>query len=231
MVISMELNFKEMLHLLLRKWWLILLCAIIIGIGAYFFAANFTTPVYEANTTIYVGKNADQAGVDALDLNIGAAVVLDYREIAKSRLVASTVIKELELTDDLSVGELIDRINVEQRTETRVIEISVMDYDPEMAMIITNKTAEVFKEKIAEIMQIENVQVIDVAELPTSPVTPGKRTISMIGSMLGLIIGVVIVFLIEYFDNTIKTPEDVKKYLGLPVIGTIPAFKADKKGI
>ena len=207
-----------------------MLCIIIFGSGAYFFAVNFTVPVYQANTTMYVGKNADELGVNTTALNIGAAVVLDYQEIAKSRLVAATVIEELGLTD-ISVNELIDSINVTQRTETRVIEISVYDYDPEMAMIITNKTAEVFKEKIMDIMQVENVQVIDVAEIPFGPISPSNSTFAMIGILLGAVIGVVIIFLIAYFDNTIKTSEDVKKHLSLPVIGTIPAFKADRKGI
>lgn len=207
-----------------------MLCIFIFGSGAYFFAVNFTVPVYQANTTMYVGKNADELGVNATALNIGAAVVLDYQEIAKSRLVAATVIDELGLTD-ISVGELMDSINVSQRTETRVIEISVYDYDPEMAMMITNKTAEVFKDKIIEIMQIENVKVIDVAEIPTRPISPSNRSVTMIGLLLGAVIGVVIVFLIAYFDNTIKTSEDIKKHLNLPVIGTIPAFKADKKGV
>lgn len=205
-----------------------MLCMILCGGIAVWRAYNLA-PVYEAETTLYVGKKTDTEGVSYTDLNIGASVVLDYQEIAKSRIVAATTIQELEYTD-ISVDDLTGSISVNQRTDTRVIEITVIDTDPEKAMILTNKVADVFKRKIVEIMQVENVQVIDAAELPIHPISPGKRTVTLIGVLLGAVLGVGIIFLIAYFDNTIKTPEDIKKHLNLPVIGTIPAFTAAKKG-
>lgn len=202
----------------------------ILGGGIAAVRAYYLDPVYEAETTLYVGKKTNTEGVSYTDLNIGASVVLDYQEIAKSRIVASTAIQELGYTD-LSVDDLKGSISVNQKTDTRVIEITVIDTNPEMAMILTNKVADVFKRKIVEIMQVENVQVIDVAELPVHPISPSKRTVAFIGLLIGAVLGAGIIFLIAYLDNTIKTSEDVKKHLNLPVIGTIPAFKADKKGI
>ncbi|NLX64746.1 MAG: hypothetical protein GX022_08255 [Clostridiaceae bacterium] len=132
---------------------------------------------------------------------------------------------------NISAASLAGRIVVNQRGESRVIQISVNDTDPQMAMKLTNKVAEVLKKKIIEIMQIENVQIIDKAELQPNPVSPNKRMNYIIGVILGLIAGMGIILLIIYFDNTVKTPEDVKKHLNLPVIGTIPSFKFYKNGI
>lgn len=190
----------------------------------------YMVPMYQADTTLYVGKNADEQGANINDLNIGASVVLDYREIAQSRLVASTVINELGLADYYSVDGLAASISVEQKSETRIIVISFRSPDPQMAMNITNKVAEVFQQKITDIMRVENVQVIDKAELPLSPVSPNRSTNLMIGILLGLMIGTGIVLLREYLDNTIKTTEDVEKCTGLPVIGTIPVFQQNGKG-
>lgn len=225
----MELNLKELFHLAFVKWWIILICALVFGIGALIYTQNFLEYDYEANTTLYVGKNADEEGVNSTALNIGTSVVPDYREIAKSRLVASMVINELGITH-LSVEDLIKKINVIQRADTRVIEISVTDTSPEMAMKITNKTADVLKRKIVDIMQVKNVQVIDLAVIPTEPVSLSSKAILAIMIFLGIFFGGIIILLIEFFNNTIRTPEDVKKHLGLPVIGAIPAFKADRKG-
>lgn len=225
----MEINLKEIFHLVFRKWWLILLCVVVCGSLSFFLTYYYMIPNYRANTTLYVGKNADEKGMTATDLNIGASIVLDYREIAKSRLVASTVISELGLFN-ISIDELVEKINVEQRTETRVIEISVTDNDPKMAMIITNKVAEVFQRKIVDIMQVENVQVIDKAEVPIEPVSPNKSLNLVIGIVLGCMFGFGFILIIKYLDYTVKTPEDIKKYTGLPVIGTIPEFQVKRKG-
>ena len=229
MVIEMEMNLKELFHLLLRKWWIVLICVTLCGGIAFVLTNYYMVPVYQTNTTLYVGKNSDDLGMNVTDLNIGASVVLDYREIAKSRLVASTVINELGLTN-MSVDQLADRISVEQRTETRVIEISVADTDPNMAMLITNKVAEVFQRKIVDIMQLENVQIIDKAEFPIYPASPNIRVNVTIGLILGFMVGIGIIFLIGYLDDTVKTSEDVKKYVDLPVIGAIPVFESKRKG-
>lgn len=225
----MELSFKDIFRLLSEKWWIIFLCIILFGGTSVIYSTHFSEPVYEANTTLYVGKNVDETGVDSSSLYIGEMVVLDYQEIAKSRLVASAVIEDLNL-DDITISELSKKISVEQRKETRIIEISVTDTDPERAMIISNKVAEVFREKIIKIMQFENVQIIDTAILPTEPISMSSTMVFLIMLFAGLIIGFLIILMIEYFNNTIRTPEDVKKHLNLPVIGTIPAFKADTKG-
>lgn len=224
----MELNLKDIFHLLLKKWWIIalcmLLCGSIAGVRAY-----YLDPVYEATTTLYVGKNAAKEGFSYQDLNIATSVVLDYQEIAKSRIVAATAIKELTLTD-FTVEDVIDKVSVSSKTDTRVIEISVMDTDPNLALVLTNKVAEVFMRKIIEIMQVENVQVIDLAEFPEDPVSPGIKTVAAIGLAIGLVIGAGIIFLMAFLDYNIKTPDDVRKHLDLPVIGTIPAFQTLRKG-
>lgn len=224
-----EINLKELFQMFLKRWWILVLCAVISASAAYAYSYYYLVPIYESNTTLYVGKNIDQNGVGANDLMLGSALIADYHEIAKSKQVASQVIKELGLKY-MSPGALAGRIGVTQRNGTRIIQISVSDTNPKMAMDIANKVAEVFKNKVIEIMQVENVQIIDEAELPRSPVSPDKKRNIIMGLVIGLAVGAGIVFLVEYLDNTVKTPEDVQKYLGLPVIGTIPVFQMKGKG-
>lgn len=217
-----DISIKELLKILLRKWWIIFICVVVFGIAAYVWTNYFVTPMYSASTTLYVGKNTETVGIESSDLYLGANLILDYREIAKSKLVAYEVIDELRLK--MNAGALANMIRVEQREMTRVIQISVSYPDPQMAMDITNKVAEVFKKKVIDIMQLENVQIIDKAELPGFPISPNNRLNYIVGILLGLAIGVGIIFLIEFLDDTIKTPEDVQKYIDLPVIGVIPVF-------
>ena len=71
-------------------------------------------------------------------------------------------------------------------------------------------------------MKIENVQIIDRAEIPTKPIKPVPVVYMTVAGILGIIIGIFIVFLIEFLDNRIKTSDDIIKYLELPIIGIIP---------
>lgn len=219
----LEINMKDLIRLVLRKWWIFVICSLIFGSATYVWTNYFTIPVYSSSTTLYVGKNIESQGIQTSDLSLGSILIHDYRELAKSKLVASQVIDEMGL-QKISAGSLAGRIGVSQKNESRVIQISITDTNPQRAMELANKVAEVLQEKIIEIMQIENVQIIDRAELQPFPISPNKRLNYMIGIIIGLILGMGIILLIVYLDNTIKTPEDVQNHLGLPVIGNIPLF-------
>ena len=83
-------------------------------------------------------------------------------------------------------------------------------------------------DSVKKFMKVENVQVIDEAQVPKNPIKPRPMLNIAIAGVLGLMFGIFLVFLLEYLDNTIKTPEDVEKYLQLSVIGAIPKVKNDK---
>jgi len=90
--------------------------------------------------------------------------------------------------------------------------------------------------RISEVMQPTDVQVIDVAVAPSKPISPNKSLYVMIAGILGLVIGVGLAFVLEYMNKTVKTIEDVKQYLDLPVLGSIPDFDSntellEKKGL
>lgn len=219
-----EINLRELLLMFLRRWWILLIGVVLSGGIAYVWTNYYMVPIYSSYTTLFVGKNVNQTGINSTDLYLGSNLIQDYREIAQSKQVAYEVIKELGISN-MSAGSMAGRINVAQRGETRVIQISVNDTDPKRAMDITNKVAEVFQKEVTEIMQVENVQIIDKAELQLYPISPNKKRNYMIGIIVGLVLGVGVILLIEFFDNTIKTPDDVRKSVDLPVIGAIPVFQ------
>ena len=224
-----DINLKDIIHTLLIKWWIIFIFIILFGSAAYLRNEYLLVPVYEANTTLYVGKNSEKTGLATNDLALGTALLADYREIAKSRLVASKVIETLGLKNISSEG-LAGRIDVSQKNSTRVIQISVRDSNPQRAMDIANTVADVFQQKVIEIIQVEIVQVIDKAEMPRYPISPDKGRNLMMALIIGIALSVGFIFLLDYLDATIKTPADVEAFIGLPVIGTIPFIQQRKKG-
>lgn len=219
-----EIDLRSLFRIMITRWWIVLICTVVctsVSIIVSFFVLQ---PVYQSSTTLYIGKKVDvKTDIAYNDVLLGTQLVKDYREIAKSRLISSQVIKNLGI-NQYSPDEFSNKIEVNLKNDTRVIQITAEDGDPIIAQKIANSVAEVFKQKVVEIMQVENVQTIDVAEVPQHPVKPNKKMNVAIAFVLGFMLGAGIIFLIEYLDTTVKTPEDVKKITQLPVIGIIPVF-------
>jgi len=146
--------------------------------------------------------------------------VSTYSEIAKSRTVSNEVIKNLGL--DITYDAIRKKVNIAQVGDTGIIKIESRDENPEVAAKLADGIAEVFMEKVVKIMNVENVQIIDRAEIPKKNIRPIPVLNMTAAGILGIMIGALIVILIDYLDNTIKTPEDITKYIGMPVIGMIP---------
>lgn len=186
------------------------------------------TPIYQASTQILVNQaQSDQPYVDINQVRSNIELVNTYNVIIKSPTILEKVIEELSL--ERSYDELNQQVDVSSAQNSQVIEIAVQDPDPSKAADIANTIATVFQNEIVEIMNVDNVSILSVAEVSDnpSPVKPNPTLNIAIAIVIGLMIGVGLAFLLEYFDNTIKTEHDIEKYLGLPVLGTIPTIEVD----
>lgn len=219
------MELKQYFYIIYKRLWIIVLLPFLATLASAYVSFYVLDPVYEANTSLYViNKQTDsQLSVAYSDLMAGQYLVKDYRELVKSRTVTGAVIEELKLTG-ITHAMLAEKISVNSKNDTRIIEIRVQDGDPERARQIADKVGEVFVNKVIDLMKVENVSVVDKAQVPTKPVNPKPVMNIAIAFFTGLMASIGIVFLIEYLDDSIKTSEDVEKYLGLTVLGTIPEF-------
>ncbi len=219
-----EISLTELFLILRKRIQIIILITIISIVTSAIVSFFILDPQYQTFTTLMVGKPKDyQSYNDRLDYNevlLNQKLVSTYGELVKTRAVADEVIRNLNL--DISYETFKNKVNVNLVKDTEIIRLEVIDEDPELAVEIANETAEVFMKKVRNIMRVENIQVIDEAQIPDKPVKPKPMLNMAIAGVLGLMIGVFITFLLEFLDNTIKTPDDVKRHLELPVIGTIP---------
>ncbi len=221
------MELREYFNIVLKRIWLIILLPIIAAIVAAYVSFYVIEPVYEANTTLYIINKSTSSDISIAynDLLVGQQLVNDYKEIVKSRRVTSEVISELGLKN-YTPASLAEKINVTAKNNTRLIEIVVSDTNPQLAKNIADKVADVFTREVVKLMKVENVNIVDTAQLPETPVKP-KHLINIgVSFIVALLAAVGIAFLIEYLDDTIKSTEDVEKYLGLTVLGTIPEFSA-----
>ena len=226
-----EFSLKEWLDLIKKRAKVILAIIIIFVLVAASVTFFVLKPEYESNTTLMVGKPVHKVAVNPdeqityQEIQTNRLLVSTYGEIAKSRLVLDQVIKNLKL--DATSSSLRNKINVSLVKNTEIIQISVTDQDPERAAIIANELAMAFSDQIAKIMNVENIKIIDKAIPSHHPVKPNRKLNIAISLILGVMVGVFVAFILEFLDTSIKTPDDVTKYLALPVIGTIPYVEGE----
>jgi capsular exopolysaccharide synthesis family protein len=164
------------------------------------------------------------------DINVNIRLAETYSEIIKSRRVVSRVIEEMDL--NMTYEGLKNITEVSLVRDTELIDIKVQNPDPQQARDIANKLAEVFQEEVVEIMNVDNVKILDQAVTPRNPIQPNEYMNIAIAGVLGLMLGLGLAFLLEFLDKTIKTPEDVKRHIGLSIIGAIPYNeKAEKRKV
>lgn len=207
----------------------VILCIVISGVFSYFVLA----PEYQTFTTLMIGKPKSYGNIDNKleynDLLLSQRLVSTYGELVKMRVVVDEVIGNLEL--DISYKDFREKVNVNLVKDTEIIKLEVRDRDPVLATEIANETARVFMQNVKDIMMVENVKIIDKAQVPDIPIKPKPKLNMAIASVLGIVIGVFLVFLLEYLDSTIQTPDDVERYLDLPVIGIIPMIEENKEDL
>lgn len=219
-----DIDLQEMLHTMLKWWWMIALFAIVFPISAYFYTNYTYVPYYTVSATMVV--NSEQLKlvggqvVVSNDVTLSQKLVQTYSIILRSDRVMELVAQDLGL--NLPPTYIRQYVSVEYAKDTEVLSVIVRNTDPELAAKICNSIMKVAPEAITSTVEVGSVNVVDYAKTPAFPDPPATVRNMLVCALLGLMLGVGIAFLIRFFDNTIKNDEDVKVRLGLIVLGCIP---------
>lgn len=222
------IDLREYFAIIKKRFWIIALLAIISALISGVISFFMLNPVYEAKSTLIVNadKQAETQIVTGDQITVTQKLAVTYGEIIKSRIVLDDVIKNLKL--ETTYESLSGQITVSPVNDTQIISISVQDTNPQKARDIANEIPKVFKKEAKRITKANDIQVIDKAILPQNPIKPNKMMNMAIAAVLGAMIGLFVVFLIEYLDNKLKTPQDIEKHLGLSVLGVVPNEKLER---
>lgn len=228
-----EIDLMELIYVMLRKWWLILVAALLgttIAVGVTKFVI---TPMYQSQAMIYVLTKTTSV-TSMVDLQIGDAITEDFKIIATSKPVIDMAIEEIEKTQDVTFTrkEILDMLTVTNITDTRILNIEALSDDPEYACWVANAVADATATRMKEIMQSDPPTTVERAEVENIPVSPSLLKNATLGFLLGaiLVCGILVVQFI--LDDTLKNEDDIQKYLGTATLGMIPVMKnkGDKKG-
>ena len=222
-----ELDLKELFNLFWNKKLQIILIVLIFIVLGVIYTVGFTTPMYTSSTTLLLAGTEKQEGqaqttnsITATDITINSNLVSTYSELVKSKNVLSQVISNLGI--DINEDELRKNISVTAVKDTELIEIAVTTQNPEYAPKIANETAKVFIQKVAEFYNINNVHIVDEAEISQEPSNINHQKDIIIFAFIGLVVAVVYVLVANMLDTTIKTAEEIEKYFKVPVLASVP---------
>lgn len=220
-----EIDLVELLGVILHNLWIIIVSGVIVAAVALLVSYFIITPKYESVTKIYVISKTNADTMTYSDLQAGSTLTKDYKELVKSRPVLEEVLAETGI--DVELKDLEEQITVEVPTDTRIVSITVEDKDPYEARIIADSVRIAASKHIREVMDTEAVNVVEEASLPIEKSSPGILKNTAIGYAVGLFLAIAIVIINYIMDDTIKTPDDVEKFLGVSVLGSIPYSEND----
>ena len=230
-----ELDLKELFEIFWNKKVQIILIILIFVVIGIIYTVGFTTPMYSSSTSlVLVGtSNSDTTGttgqtseITTTDITINSKLVATYSALVQTKNILGQVIANLGI--DVDEEELRKNVEVTSKEDTELIEITVQNENPIYAAQIANETAKVFKEKIAgEIYKINNVYIVDEAEVESQPSNINHTKDVAIFGIVGLIIAVMYVLIANMLDKTVKTQEDIEKNIKIPVIASIPVYEVD----
>ena len=213
---EMEIDLLELFYVLKSKILAILGVGLLFGCIACAYAGFLVKPLYTSSSMMLV-LTKETTLSSLADLQMGSQLTKDYSILITSRPVLTDVIDQLDL--DMDYKQLKNMITVTNQDDTRILQLSVEYSDAKQAKEIVDKLSEVASEYIGDKMEVTPPKIIEKGEVPTSRSNTGVAKMAVMGVLAGMIV------IRTIMDDTIKSEEDIEKYLGLSTLSVIPDRK------
>lgn len=228
------ISIGEILIEVLNRKFLVIGIVVLAVVCSFFYTKFLTKPRYTACAKMLITRGVPvEQQMSTGDFSVSSYLIKDYTEIMLDKVVLERVAEELDIK--LTAAQIKGKIKIQNPSESRILEIYVTTENPNDAQKIANKICTVSKEEIFSILKQETINIMSKADTPKSPSGPNMTNNLIYGFLGGLIIAVGVVVLIYVFDDTFKGKNDVRKYLGVEVLGVIPYIKpkeaSDKKTV
>lgn len=226
---EIEIDLLELFMALKRRFWLILAITVLGGGIAGLFSKFVLTPQYTSTAMVYI-LSKETTLTSLADLQIGSQLTKDYAVIVTSRPVLEDVIEKLDLDAadaEFTYKNLKEKITIENPKDTRILSITAEDPDPQMAKAIADTVAETASSYIGDIMEMIPPKMIEDGAVPIHKTSPSNTKNALIGAFAGFALVCGIIVLEVLMNDTVRTEEDVEKYLGLTVLAMVPSREGE----
>lgn len=217
---ELEINLVDLLYYLKKYTWVIAAVLVISSLLGALYTTFFVVDTYTATTRMYILNRSSDSYISYSDYYASTYMISDYEVLVTGQNVTEEVILQLDL--DMTSAELKNIITVSAVNNTRVLQISVVDTDPQRATDIANCVREIASTQLKEIVNVEAVNLVYEAKVPQQKSGPSLVTNTLISAVVGLIACLCVLVVIYVLDDTLRTEESVERYLGLSVLGIIP---------
>ena len=219
---EIEIDLAELFFVVKRKLYLVIICAVIFGAVSYFYTKHMVTPKYDSSSSFLV-LTKETTLSSLADLQMGSTLTNDYRQLTLSRSVLQKVVDNLQL--DFDYKALKKMIGITNPDDTRIMVMTVTDIDPERACVIVDELANVASAYIGDKMEIIPPKIIESGEIDPVPVSPSMFKNVVIAAFLGIVVSVGLIVVFAMMDDTIKSEDDIVKYLGVSNLANVPDRK------
>ncbi|MDD3225152.1 MAG: Wzz/FepE/Etk N-terminal domain-containing protein [Clostridium sp.] len=217
-----SIDLSQFFYVLAKRKSMIIVITLVAVLISAILSFFIMSPVYESKVTVIVGKANSTASSNEQynDVMMYQNLTKTYATIATSNYIEGKAANSLG--NGMTAEKLDKLITVTPETGTQILDITADANNPQDALNEVTAVSNALVKNAKNVYNAGDIKIMDKGEFATNPVKPNKILNIAIAFILGLIISVGVSFLLEYMDNTLKTSEDVKKYLDLPVLGTIP---------
>lgn len=219
---EMEIDLLELLMVMKKHLSAILLAGIVGLVIMFAYTSFLVTPLYSASSMMYVmPDNSNSMNSSTLsDMQVGQQLTSDYSSMIKSRSFMEDVIKKLNLTIDYQ--QLLGKVEVTNPTSSRILQVTVNDPNPQTAADIANEVASVAESKLKEITGMQAIKIYEEAAVPEKPSSPSLKKNCALGLLAGIVLAMAVITVLYLMDDTIKTEDDIEKYLGMTTLAVLP---------
>lgn len=217
-----EIDLLEILYALKKKILVIIAAGLLAGCISGVVTQTAITPVYTSTSSILV-LSKETTLTSLADIQLGTSLTSDYTVLIKSTPVLEQVIENLKL--DITAEDLRETITIENPADSRILNISVVNTDPETAKKIVDEIADVASVFIGDKMEVIPPKIIEVGKVPTVRSAPSMKKNAALGLLFGAFVAAAAITVLTIMDDTLKTEEDIAKYLGISVLASVPDRK------
>ena len=219
---EIEIDLMELLFVLKSKIVTIIATGVILAAAVGLITAFLIQPKYESTSKLYlVGQETALSSLTSLtSFQMGSELAQDYIELVKSRPVVEKVIENLGL--DMEYETLLGVMELNNPTDTRILEITVTTDDPYIAKEIVDELGAVARARSEVIMGVEPPTVFESGHLNTEPCSPSLKKNVAIAGLIGIFVSSFVIIVLHLLNDTVSSEEDIEKYLGLNNLGMIP---------
>ena len=225
---EIEIDLKELFFEVVAEWKMILVSTVLVGLIMFLISNFIITPQYQSTSKLYVFTKSTSI-TSLTDLQMGSNLTSDYMVVLGGRPILDQVVENLDL--DINYAELGGMISFSNPSNSRILEITATHPDPKVAKAICDEVADVAAHFIADKMDQDPPSVIQYGYVATGPVSPSVPKNTIIGALAGAFLAIAIIVLTFLLNDTIMTPDDMERKVGLNVLASLPFDEEEDDGI